>query len=725
MAELRLQIKGFTGGGCARRAEAALRGLPGVAAVAVSPLTGEARIQGPGHLPLLGLLEVLRRRGYEAEPILDGEDPGPGGMAAWDTPVLQRDMRLALLVGVPLLLLVRAGPRGAAWDVLAGLLAAAVLAGPGRVLFRDAWRRLRARQPALEILTALALAAAWLGSWLVVPAGGPRLFDVAALGAGLTLAGRLLAAMTARRLAAGALAGELLPARALRVDEEGAESEVPVAELKLEDRLRLRPGQAVPADGHVLRGEGVVDESRLSGESRFVRKGPGDLLIAGTQIHEGFLEMTVSAVGAATVLATQLRLLEQAGVSKSSRQAATDRILELLPLATLGLALLALLARAFLMGPAPVTEALRPALAVLLAPSTAALAMALPGAFLAGLGLAARRGILFRDARSLESLRSVTRLALDKTGILTRGLPRVARFESLGAESSERIFRLVAAAECTVRHPVADALRRYCGERSEATAVAMAQVTRPGGGLKAEVTGRQVLVGAPWYLAGERVDLAPAANAIADLESSGLTPVLVALDGRLAALFGVEHELHPEARALVQRLRGRGIETLLLSGDRPEAVRRKAERAGIRHFEADLRPEAKARRIRELSAGDERVAMLGDAVGEAPALAAADVDIALVAGDRPPSGTAAVTLLQGNLARVLDAVAAAERTMATAGQSLTGALTLAGAAAILGGIGLLPPLGAAAVAAASPLLVLASSLRLRAEPLGERRKSTR
>ncbi|MBN2169815.1 MAG: cation-translocating P-type ATPase [Candidatus Krumholzibacteriota bacterium] len=725
MTELRLQIKGFTGGGCARRTEAALRGLPGVTAVAVNPLTGEARVQGPGHLPLLGLLEVMRRRGYEAEPLLDGEERRPGGIAAWDTPALRRDTRLALLVGVPLLLLVRLGPRGLAWDLLAGSLAAAVLAGPGRGIFRDAWQRLRARQPALEILTALALAAAWLSSWLVLPTSGPRLFDVAALGAALALAGRLLAATTARRLAAAATPVDPLPDRARRVDEEGAEREVSLADLKPKDRLRLRPGQIVPADGYVLRGESVVDESRLSGESRFARKGPGDLLIGGTQIHEGFIEMTVAAVGEATVLATLRRLLEQAGVSKSSRQAATDRILELLPLATLGLSLLALLARVLLAEPAPVTVPLLPALAVLLAPSTATLAMALPGAFLVGLGLAARRGILFRDARSIEDLRAITRLALDKTGILTRGLPRVANFEPLGTESSERVFRLVAAAECTVRHPVADALRRYCSERSEATAVAMAQVTRPGGGLKAEVTGRQVLVGAPWYLAGEGVDLAPAANAIADLESSGLTPVLVALDGRLAALFGVDHELHPEARALVQRLRRHGIETLLLSGDRPEAVRRKAERAGIRHFEADLRPEAKARRIRELMAGAERVAMLGDAVGDAPALAAADVDIALVGGDTPPAGTAAVTLLQGNLARVLDAVGAAERTMAVAGQNLTWAVTVNAAAMALGGLGLLPPLAAAAVAAATPLLVLAGSLRLRTGPLHERRKATR
>lgn len=724
MTELRLQIKGFTGGGCARRGEAALRGLPGVASVAVDPLTGEARVQGPGHLPLLGLLEALRRRGYEAEPILDDEDRGPGGMAAWDTAALRRDLRLALLLGLLLLVLVRLGPRGLAWDLVAGLLATVVLAYPGRGLFRDAWQRLRARQPALEILTALALAAAWLGSWLVLPGAGPRLFDVAALGAGLALAGRFLAAVSARRLAAVTPPGDV-PARALRVDDEGAETEVSPAALKPEDRLRLRPGQIVPADGHVLRGEGVVDESRLSGESRFARKGPGDVLVGGTQIHEGFLEMSVAAVGDATVLAALRRLLERAGVSKSSRQAAVDRILELLPLATLGLALLALVARILLAEPGPVTSFLPPALAVLLAPSTAALAMALPGAFLAGLGLAARRGILFRDARSLEALRGVTRLALDKTGILTRGLPRVAHYESLGTESSERIFRLVAAAEGAVHHPVADALRRYCSERSEATAVAMAQVTRPGGGLKAEVTGRQVLVGAPWYLAAEGVDMASAANAVADVESSGLTPVLVAVDGRLAGLFGVEQELHPEARALVQRLRGHGIETLLLSGDRPEAVRRKAERAGIRHFEADLRPEGKAKRIRALAAGAERVAMLGDAVGEAPALAAAEVDIALVAGDRPPAGTAAVTLLQGNLARVLDAVAAAERTMATARQNLTGAVAVNAVAVLLGGLGLLPPLAAAAVAAAAPLLVLASSLRLRTEALPERRKATR
>ena len=713
---------------CVSKVEKALAAIPGVDQVSVNLATAEARVNGSGHLPALGLLEAVHRVGFEADPLDDDEFLHAIPSTVENPAALKRDLFIALPLGALLMALAMFGPKDRAWGFVQGILATVVLAGPGRRFFRRAWQLARHGQSAMETLIALGTGAAWLGSWaslligIAQPGHSTHLyFESAAVIVALILLGRRLEG-SARDSAAEALRelARLLPERALRVSEDGREEEVAASVLVPGDRVRVRAGSKVPVDGMLILGEGALDESLLTGESRQVRRQVGEHLTAGTLLLDGSFEMRVSAIGEQTVLAGILRLVRDAQASKAPVQRLADRVAAIFVPVVLGLALLTVLLHLALVPELGLVPILMRGVAVLIIACPCALGLTTPTAILVGSGLAARHGILFREAASLEALQGVHLLAMDKTGTITRGRPRVARFQSVGTEPQERLLRYVAAAESSVSHPLAQALRDYCRERSEGTAFALAVVTRPGGGLRAEISGKQLLVGSSWYLESEGVDLSEYAGLLAELEESGLTSVLAALEGRLEAAFGLEDELRPEVPALVAQLKALGVEPLLLSGDRPEAVRRAAAQAGILRYAAGLRPDQKARRIREESPQGRGVAMLGDGVNDAPALAAAEVGIALASGTDLAVASAPVTLVHGNLGRVLDAFRLSARTLRTIRENLFWAFIYNVLAIPLAALGILNPMIAAAAMAASSLFVVTNSLRLRTFSFGSR-----
>jgi P-type Cu+ transporter len=699
---------------CVAKVEKAMSAVPGVEQVSVNLATSEARVTGRGQLPMLGLLEVTHRVGFEAEPLVEGEGSQEIPSSVEDPRALRRDLRVSIAISLPLMILAMFGPRGTASGLIQGLAATVVLAWPGRRFFTTSWRLLRHGHSAMDTLIALGTGAAWLASWVNLLLGGHLYFESAAMIVTLILIGRVLeggakdrAADALRELAA------LLPATALRIDEDGEESEVPLAELAPGDRLRVRSGSKVPVDGVLIQGEGALDESMLTGESRLVRRSVGEAVTGATLLQDGFFEMRVTAVGEQTAVAAILRLVRDAQGSKAPVQRLADRVASVFVPVVLALSLLTVLLHLLFAPGLAFSDILMRAVTVLVIACPCALGLATPTAILVGSGQAARNGILFREAASLERLQAIRVLAMDKTGTLTRGRPRVARFHAFGSAPSEQLFRFVAAAENAVSHPLADALRDYCQERSEGRAFALAVVSRPGGGVRAEISGKQVLVGAAWYLEHEGVDLSSQVNILEELEENGLSPVLVAVEGRLEAAFGLEDELRPEVPALVSRLESLGIDTLLLSGDRPESVRRTAEQAGITRFEAALRPEEKARRIRELSEGGRGVAMLGDGVNDAPALAAAEVGIALASGTDVAVASAPVTLVHGDLGRVIDALRLSRQTLRTIRENLFWAFFYNLLAIPLAATGVLNPMIAAGAMAASSIFVVTNSLRLR------------
>ena len=714
MAEVRLRIGGMSCASCSAHVERALRAVPGVDRAIVNLATHEARVSGSGHIPLLGLLETVHKTGYTAEPLLDNEDASQPEAAAEDTAVLRRDLRLAAAVSLVLMALAMFGPQGIVWGVVQGLLATAVMVGPGRRFFTKAWLLLRHRTTAMETLIALGVLAAWSASWVSLPAGGHVYFESAATIITLILLGRVLesgakdrAAQSLRELS------RLLPSTALLVDDDDEEREVQISTLTPGDRVRVRSGSQLPTDGVIIRGEGSVDESMLTGESRFVRRAVGDRVTGASLLQDGFLEVRVTAVGESTVLAGIVRLVRDAQATKAPVQRLADKVAGIFVPIVLGLALLTVVLHVLLAPQMSIVQVLMRAAAVLVIACPCALGLATPTAILVGSGTAARHGILFRDAASLELLHEVSCLAMDKTGTLTRGKPEIARFEPIGMSATPALFSAIAAAENSVEHPLAAAIRDYCRERSEGSAFALSVVTRPGGGLRAEVAGKEILVGAEWYLKSEGIAVEDGRTAIAELEADGLSTVLVARDGSLVAVFGLEDRLRPEVPALVHRLIELGIEPILLSGDRPEAVHRAAQQAGIERREAAQRPEDKARRIREIAASGRRVAMLGDGVNDAPALAAADVGIALASGTEVAIATAPVTLVHGNLGRVIDAIRLSRSTLRTIRQNLFWAFFYNCLAIPLAAFGVLNPMIAAAAMAASSIFVVANSLRLR------------
>lgn len=696
--------------------------MPGVETVNVNLATAEAKVLGRGHLPALGLMEAVRAAGFVAEPLTEEESLGKIPSSMEEPDLLRRDLRIAVVLSLPLMALAMLGPRDFSWGLVQGLMATAVLALPGRRFFVMAWQLLRRRHSAMDTLIALGTGAAWLSSWINLFLGGHLYFESAAMIVMLILLGRVLEGGAKDRAADALreLAG-LLPATALRVNDGGEEEEVPLAELAPGDRLRVRSGSKVPVDGVVIQGECALDESMLTGESRLVRRVVGDPVTGATLLQDGFIEIRATAVGEQTALAGILRLVRDAQASKAPVQRLADRVAAIFVPVVLGIALLTILLHLLFAPGLGFTSVIMRAVAVLVIACPCALGLATPTAILVGSGMAARHGILFKEAGSLERLQAVRMLAMDKTGTLTRGRPKVVRFLAFGTAPKEQLFRFVAAAESSVSHPLAEALREYCRARSEGSALALGVATRPGGGLRAEVSGKQVLVGAPWYLEHEGVAIASQANALNELEEKGLSPVLVAVDGRLEAAFGLEDELRPEVPVLVSRLEGLGIETLLLSGDRPEAVRRTAEQAGILRFEAALRPDEKAHRIREVSPGGEGVAMLGDGVNDAPALAAAEVGIALASGTDAAVASAPVILVHGNLGRVIDAIRLSRRVLRTIRQNLFWAFFYNLLAIPLAATGVLNPMIAAAAMAASSIFVVGNSLRLRTFSFGRTR----
>jgi Cu+-exporting ATPase len=714
VSEQRLSIKGMTCASCASRVEKALAAVPKVERVAVNLALGEAKVFGEGHLPLLGLLEAARRTGYDAEPLIE-EDGGRALEAVGEEgKQLDRDLLLAAPLSLVLMILAMAGPHGFGWGLLQGVLATLVLAWPGRRFFAQAWRLAIHRTMAMETLIALGTGAAWLGSTLALFRGGHLYYESAAVIITLILLGRRLEA-GAKRRAADAIGelSRLLPGTAERVDDEGRSEDVPVSELEPGDRVRVPSGSRVPVDGVVIQGEGTVDESLLTGESRPARKTAGEAMTGGTLLLDGHIELRVASVGEQTVLAGIVRLVREAQASKAPVQRLADRVAGIFVPVVLALAALTVLLHLLLAPEMDRMTVLLRAVAVLIIACPCALGLATPTAILVGSGMAARMGILFRDAASLERLQGVRLLAVDKTGTLTRGRPKVARFVPYGPEPQDRLFRLIAAAEASVSHPLARAMREYCEHRADGVAFAVSVVARAGGGVKAEVQGKKIVVGAPWFLEAEGVDIDEAAHAIAELEDGGMSPVLVAVEERLAGVFGLEDELRPEVPALIQQLAEMGIESLLLSGDRPEAVRRTAAQAGIMRWEAGLRPEDKARVVRQLAAEGLGVAMLGDGVNDAPALAAADVGIALSSGADAAVASASVTLVKGGLHRVIDGVRLSRRTLKTIKENLFWAFFYNVLAIPLAALGVLHPMIAAGAMAASSLFVVTNSLRLR------------
>ena len=720
-----LDLQGMHCASCVARIERSLKKVAGVEEAAVNLATNRASVTyDPAQTSLAALIAAVEKAGYGATPVTETrpkEAEAPG-----------RDAALLNLIGaavltLPVLVLSMAGmgmagmgrPAWAEWVFAA--LTTAVVFGFGRQFFAGAWNALRHGGAAtMDTLVALGASAAYFSS-LAELIWTPRpqvYFETAATIVTLILLGRWLEARAKRR-ATDTIQSliALAPKTARRVAGDGSEQDVPVETLRPGDILRVRPGEKVAVDGVVTGGASAVDEALLTGESLPAEKTVGDTVIGGTLNKSGTLLYRASATGADTTLAHMVRLVEEAQGSKAPVQRLADAVSAVFVPAVLGIALITFLIWFFGLH-AGVVGALAPAVAVLVIACPCALGLATPTAIMVGVGRGAALGILIKNGEALERAHTIGRVVFDKTGTLTEGKPALTDVVLHDGLDRRGLLRLAAAAERGSEHPLGRAIvegadaEGLVGDAETFTSLA-------GSGVRASVEGRDVLVGTAALLRESGVVVPEAAEVdMARLEAEGKTSILVAVGGVEAGLLAVADTVRPGAKDAVARLHRMGLSVALLTGDSPRVADAVAAEVGIHEVEAGVRPDGKAAAIKgRQDGGRVRVAMVGDGVNDAPALAQADLGIAMGKATDVAMAAADITLLRADLNGVADAILLSRRTMKIIRQNLFWAFIFNIVGIPLAALGLLNPMLAALAMAGSSVTVVTNSLRLKTAKL--------
>lgn len=783
-ARVEIPVRGMTCAACVRHVERALAAVPGVVRASVNLLTERAAVElSPERPPgVEALREAIADAGYEpgdpeppavrapeadrcpslrGEPAVDpaggqataprarpepagGEGARTGGRPAGD-PALTRDLHLAAVFTVPLVLgamaaMLLPGAADTAFGRFimgAGGLALAlpVQLWAGRRFIRQGVAEIRHRAPGMSTLVLLGSGAAFLESVLVLaapslfpPGTAHTHFEAASAIITLVLFGKHLEARARGRTSAAITALLRLEPRTARVLRDGQTVEVPVAAVKPGDRVLVRPGERIAVDGLVREGRSFVDESMVTGEPMPVERAAGAEVIGGTVNTTGALTVEATRIGADTVLGQIVRMVTEAQGSKPPIQALADRIAAVFVPAVL-LVALATFGAWLLLGPAPAFQrAFVAAVSVLVVACPCAMGLATPTAILVGTGRGASLGVLIRQGTALELLGRTDTVVLDKTGTLTAGRPAVTAVDAPGGDAPA-VLRLAAAVEARSEHPIARAIVAAAGEDAAAPPAATAVEAVAGHGILALVEGHEVEVGNARFMDGRGRTPGPLASNAAAYAAAGATPVFVAVDGQVRAVLAIADPLRPEAAAAVRAL-AKTAEVWMLTGDDPGTAASVAAAAGITRFRAGCLPADKRDAVAALQAEGRRVAFVGDGINDAPALAQADVGIAIGTGTDIAIETGDVILMRGDLEVLVRSFALGRATLRVIrgnffwAYAYNVALIPVAAGAIYPWTGImLSPLLAAAAMSASSLFVVGNSLRL--ARFGARRGGTR
>ncbi|MBH9645378.1 heavy metal translocating P-type ATPase [Burkholderia vietnamiensis] len=744
-ASFELDIGGMTCASCAGRVEKALAAVPGVARASVNLATERASVQAAGTLDAAALIAAVTSAGYQAS--LAAEAQAAAAAPAAPDPAQATDARKrrdairernlvigAAVLSTPLIVPMLVAPLGIdamlpGWLQL--VLASIVQFGFGARFYRAAWHAVKARTGNMDLLVALGTSAAFgLSLWMLLrePAHpGHLYFEASAVIVTLVRFGKWLEARAKRQTTDAIRALNALRPDRARIVEHGVERDVPLAQVRVGTTVAIRPGERVPVDGRIVSGRSHVDESLITGESLPVPKDDGDPVTAGSINGEGALVVATTAIGAETTLARIIRLVESAQAEKAPIQRLVDRVSEVFVPSILGIAVLTLIG--WLIAGAGAETAILNAVAVLVIACPCALGLATPAAIMAGTGVAARRGVLIKDAQALELAQRATVIAFDKTGTLTEGKPSVTAFDAVDIPR-EQALAVAAAVQRHSDHPLAravvaayDADVAARGGAAVAADAAVATDARAvaGRGVEARVDGWLVALGSSRWRDELGIAVPPELGArAAELERAGNTiSWLMRADApraprALLALIAFGDTVKPGARDAIAALSARGVASVLVTGDNRGSAAAVAAALGIDEVHAQVLPDDKARVVAELKRTHGGVvAMVGDGINDAPALAAADVGIAMATGTDVAMHTAGITLMRGDPTLVADAIDISKRTYRKIQQNLFWAFVYNLIGVPLAALGWLNPVIAGAAMAFSSVSVVTNALLLR------------
>jgi len=707
---VQLEIEGMTCASCATRIEKKLNKLDGVEAT-VNYATEEAAVSfDPAQVDTDALIAAVEAAGYHAalpSDVVTGADPGR---------LLRRRLQVAVILSVPLAMLAMIPPlQFSGWEWVALALSTPVVFWAGWPFHRAAFQTARHRAATMDTLISIGTLAASLWSTVVLVGSldADTYFEVGAVITTLILLGRYLEASAKRRSGEAIRALLELGAKEARVLRDGVEVLVPIDELVVGDRFVVRPGEKIATDGVIVEGASAIDQSMLTGEPVPVEVAVGSEIAGATINTSGRLLVEATKVGADTALAQIARLVSEAQAGKAPIQRLVDRVSAVFVPIVLGISLATLVGWLLLGG--SVSEAFTAAVSVLIIACPCALGLATPTALMVGTGRGAQLGILIKGPEVLEQTRRITTIVLDKTGTVTEGRMWVAGIVTASGGDERELLRIAGSAEDASEHPIARAI----AERAQADLGELSSTesftNRAGMGIEAVVDGHAVVVGRPATLESEwGLPLSPELAAARDqAEAQGQTVVAASWDGAVRGIFVIADRVKESSADAISELKQLGLTTVLLTGDNARTAEAVGHEVGVTRVRADVLPQDKSAEIMRLQAEGEVVAMVGDGVNDAPALAQADLGLALGTGTDVAIEASDITLISGDLRAAVDAIRLARRTLRTIKGNLFWAFAYNVAAVPLAVAGLLNPMVAAAAMAFSSVFVVTNSLRLR------------
>lgn len=734
-------LEGMTCASCVLRVENAVKSVPGVVDARVNLATGRASVTyAAGTLQPSAIERAVHEAGYEAHVLAAGDTGDREREArAAEIATLRRDVGVAAVLTLPVFVMeMGAHVVDAFHHWIAAtfgiwswygqfVLTTLVLFGPGLRFFRKGIPALLRGAPDMNALVAIGAGAAWVFSVVatflpdLLPAGTAYVYyEAAAVIVTLILLGRYLEARAKGRTSDAIRKLVALQPRTARVSRNEEIVEVPIAEVQTGDIVLVRPGEKIAVDGEVVEGSSYVDESMVTGEPIPVAKRQGAQVVGGTVNGTGSFSFRATNVGGQTLLAQIIRMVETAQGAKLPIQALVDKITAwFVPAVFAGAALTFIVW--FVFGPHPaLTFALVNAVAVLIIACPCAMGLATPTSIMVGTGRAAELGVLFRQGEALQSLRDATVIAVDKTGTLTAGKPELTDFVVTDGFSKDEVLARVAAVEMRSEHPVGQAIVEAVQRQGLAIPPLDDFESVPGYGVVGTANGARVVVGADRFMVKQGIDPSGFAEDAARLGDEGKTPIYVAIDGRLAAIAAVADPIKATTPAAIKALHDLGLRVVMISGDSRRTAAAIAHRLGIDEVRAEVLPEGKVDIVKSLSVNGTRVAFVGDGINDAPALAAADVGIAVGNGTDIAIESADVVLMSGDLRGVVNAIALSKATIRNIRQNLFWAFAynaalIPVAAGVLYPVNgtLLSPMLAAGAMALSSVFVLANALRLK------------